>query len=886
MEAVAHCLFRGHAERGPERAIVAPAPLYAFGSLHGSKLPLNAAHTLLSASPAGIDSRAIEGSDDNLGGGTQLHNLQISTSIAAALAVVIAQRALAWQTDIRHQTLSARPRLETRYTSARRTGFTIEAESYRLVADLKSDSGHRITNTATNGRNGFGEIMAGRGAYLALFDASGTQYTSLRSTSPSRINIYRRGPYYIETHWLEVALTSDSGEQAPIKGEIVFYAYPEKLHIGVILHVTGDIQVKDARFVWEFQAEGCSTPATHMSGQTPPINQFVLIKRSDNKPTCALIYPVANGVDDVVLEKEDGLVRVSNFIYSQDAHEQAVAAWKAGDKPAAYFELFPLESSAVTEEMEGEIQPIMSVNAVASEGRWLGYDPVRGCYVIETDNPGDFTYHYHHPNDYEKATFTIRNGYLRRKVYVLHKTRRNPGLVECGVVLDEAGNTLPITVQISKNFSGEKEEPFYNPQDTPFSETIFPLYLEPNEERKVTSLHLYQNWGSHPLKQFSSLGAWMDYYHMSTGVTETTCYVPFLFGGLDGVCIADLRPMSQPMWKSQPQHDNVAGHSFLRYCDSDGIWHFVEYLGTAFRSTGPNWADVTLSYLSDDGKAKVTLDIFELPQTDELRNFIHMRIDFLGPIKIKDGDFSRYMRLLNVASWVQRLRYTHVAYGGPEGEPTVASIRLNDDFTLVGAPIPSEGGFATIYPDKRGANAFIVRRFEGRIGGKTAAPGVSVIGQKNGDTILMLVPITDASEISAGDWLEVDLFLMPYGGGTQDWKPAQKAAFDYGPNSPRVTEVTVGTKVSDFPARIRVDENGVAEFRIAGGFDVIPIIVEGTSGYICQRLYSLDGEKKSLIDHAQKGARDGYQVFAQEDGKYGWVFLFKTDGRKHAFRTE
>jgi hypothetical protein len=145
-----------------------------------------------------------------------------------------------------------------------------------------------------------------------------------------------------------------------------------------------------------------------------------------------------------------------------------------------------------------------------------------------------------------------------------------------------------------------------------------------------------------------------------------------------------------------------------------------------------------------------------------------MRIDFLEPVKIKDGDFARNMRLLNIASWVQRMRYTHVAYGGPSGDATVVPIKLDDDFTLAGAPLPAENGFAAIYPDRKGANAFVVRRFEGRLGGTQVAPGVSVIGQKNGDTILMLVPITEATEIRAGDYLDIDLFIMPYGGGTQD----------------------------------------------------------------------------------------------------------------------
>ena len=53
---------------------------------------------------------------------------------------------------------------------------------------------------------------------------------------------------------------------------------------------------------------------------------------------------------------------------------------------------------------------------------------------------------------------------------------------------------------------------------------------------------------------------------------------------------------------------------------------------------------MSMSYLSDDGKAKVRIDVFELPQTDELRNFVHMRVDFLDNIDIKDGDLARNLR--------------------------------------------------------------------------------------------------------------------------------------------------------------------------------------------------------------------------------------------------
>ncbi|MCL5105116.1 MAG: hypothetical protein M1133_13515, partial [Armatimonadetes bacterium] len=511
----------------------------------------------------------------------------------------------AWKTDLRQQVLTERPKIEARYADSTRTAFNIDAENYRLSLDLAAGSGQRARSLNVVTAKGAVEVLRGRGIYLQLTDSKGRTYSSLNCARLSRINIYRRGPYYIETHWLNVELVDAEGGAAPIKGEVVFYSYPEKTHVGVILHVTKAMEVKSASIACEFSGETCASMTEADQRQGMRLNDVCLVKQPDDAPTCALIYPVPRGVDNVVLEKMDDGVRISNYIYSDEAHDGAVAKWEEGQKPAAYFELLPLEKGHVTPEMEAEAGPLMSADIDASAGRSLGYDPIRGCYKVQTDTPGGFAYHYAHPNDYEVAAFSIKNNSTPRKVYVVHETRdgASPGSVECGVVLDSDDNTLPITVQTSKNFCGEFEEPFYNPKDTAFSETIFPLYLEAGERRAMTSLHLYQNWGNHPLKQFSSLGAWMDYYHMSTGVTETTCYVPFLFGGLEGVNIADMRPMSQKFWKDQPQHDNVAGHSFLRYQDDTGEWHFLEYTGTTFRSTGPNWADVSLNYISDDGKA-------------------------------------------------------------------------------------------------------------------------------------------------------------------------------------------------------------------------------------------------------------------------------------------
>ena len=390
----------------------------------------------------------------------------------------------------------------------------------------------------------------------------------------------------------------------------------------------------------------------------------------------------------------------------------------------------------------------------------MRYDTVRGCYTIGSLSEGGFQGHfYHHPNRYETARFSVSNPGEPRKIYVCHENiGGDKGSVEGGVLLDAEGHPLPIVVQISKNFAGEKEERFYNPADTPFSETIFPLHLDAGERCTLTSLKLYQNWGRHMVKQFSSLGAWMDYFHSSTGVTETTCYVPFKFAGLPGVDVADFRAMSQhAFWPGQPQHDNVAGHSFLSYDAGQG-WTYLEYVGTTYHSTGPNWMDIGLEYLSTDGKIKATVRTFELPQADELRNFIRVRYDVLQPLTVKNApeDF----RLLTVASWVQNLRYKwFAATGGADTELTFSQ----NGFPVRGASIPRRNAFVAMYGEPKGSNAIVLRSWETKVGGKDFGPAASVWCETKGDTRLLLVPDTETLELQPGDHIQFDAFWLPYG---------------------------------------------------------------------------------------------------------------------------
>jgi len=712
--------------------------------------------------------------------------------VVVVLTGVFAMDAVAWQTDFERQPVNARPKLEVRYTDGQRTAFEIEAASYHVIGELRKP--HRLRDASTGK-----EWLS-----LVVEDADGKVYTTKRNGKPSRINLYRRGPYYCEVHWLDLRVGDEKDKLAPLKGDLALYCYPNKVLASITWHAVKDFAAKTVR------VEG-------------------IVSRSF-----------------------------------------AARPFKGKTRQTFAFPLF------------GETEPLGKgafecLEAVSP----MRYDSVRGCYTIGSLSTGGFQGHfYHHPNRYETVRFRVTNDGRPRTIYVCHEnTGGDRGSVEGGVLLEDAGHPLPIVVQISKNFAGEKEEKFYNPADTPFSETYFPLHLAANERRTLASLHLYQNWGRHMVKQFSSLGAWMDYFHSSTGVTETTCYVPFKFGGLSGVAIADWRAMSQTsFWGGQPQHDNIAGHSFLSY-QTQGRWQYLAYRGTTYHSTGPNWMDIGLDYLSTDGKIKATVRTIELPQADELRNFIHVRYEAIEPVTVTNAkeDF----RLLTVASWVQRLRYKRFAATGVEDRDLDFA---KDHFAVRGVRLPTENAFAAVYGERKGSNAFIVRSWSANVGGAKIGPAVSVWCEKSGDTRLLLVPDVDELSLRRGDTIAFDAFWLAYGQVKSADAPRREAV-RYGAKAPRIVAVEQGAKVADFPPTVRADKNAAA-FTLQGGCDLVPVIVTGLTDYRWPRISRKESRGWRLLGHSRVGDLDGVQAFCEGGGRFGAVFLVASDDAPQSLRVQ
>ena len=94
-----------------------------------------------------------------------------------------------WSRDFSLQRLEHRPRLEVRYTDASREAFDILAETYHFRGSLRSP--HQLRDRKDGSLALDFSLTVGEATYETAAHAA-----------PSRINLYRRGPYYCEVHWL------------------------------------------------------------------------------------------------------------------------------------------------------------------------------------------------------------------------------------------------------------------------------------------------------------------------------------------------------------------------------------------------------------------------------------------------------------------------------------------------------------------------------------------------------------------------------------------------------------------------------------------------------------------------------------------------------------
>lgn len=539
--------------------------------------------------------------------------------------------------------------------------------------------------------------------------------------------------------------------------------------------------------------------------------------------------------------------------------------------------VFRAAGKSLVETFQADLEPLNSKDVQVTGSSWKGWDPASGLYVVEPLYlPKDFSFqeNYDHPDRIISTELEIRNPGPDAVTLPIH-SRTGIGSTEAGLWTDAAGFPLPNPVFVSKNFGGEMEEP----DDTAYGDMITTLTIPAGQKFRGQLHQLFQNWGSCPIKQVSFIRFFLPYWHLSTGVQETTCFnLPWMAWPGAVLSIPDFRPMNGPMMKGQPNHECVQLPGFLTY-DENRVRPSHER--TIFESISPNLTRFTMHFRSTDGAARIRAEVTEIPQQDQMRTFVKLRYDWESPVEIR-GDARMDLRLLNIH---ERLRFEKLLWTGPNGKVSEAEVKDGPSFVL-GASVGGEAPWLQSEPlwqaplgekenpKVRIATVVLLRGFRAKLGGQEImAPTVSGKVGPRGVNWWLTAPLEKLA-LQAGDYVDMDLMLMPYGEPAPEGELARQEQKRYALGRPLVAAVTLGKKERDFPARL-VAEGEACAFSLEGGVGVVPVTVRGFSGRLLPLLWK-DGK------WAAGGTdwRREYQVDGDGNDRYRFTFLLPVENGK------
>lgn len=566
-------------------------------------------------------------------------------------------------------------------------------------------------------------------------------------------------------------------------------------------------------------------------------------------------------------------------------------------------------------EAEIERNPLTSANITVNDGSsfatLLGYDTLRGCYHVDMQGSPNFNIpYYQSPNKHYIADLTFKGDNYDRQIYLMAATKM--GWLESAVLLDENKMLLPVPMEVTKNFSeatgGEKT--IFNLDDAMYGEAIMPLVIGENETLRYTVAHLYQNWGRYPLKQISSIQSVSPYYHLSTGVTESNCITPYYVTSRAPLenknlnTLPDHRAASAPLWTSQPQHTLGGIHYFLQYTDAEGSFNASEVRRNVIDSYGPTYADVTMDYLSYDGKIKVSYTHMEFPQTDENRTYYTMEYEVLDEVNIKDfrNDFTFYSCIENRTG----SNYTQVGYLDAQNKSQVVAANTSGKAVsyILGNNCPYFDYFNI--PDYTNENgyvnlAFLIYNSSFVIGGKECkAP--FILTDHNKELFLSL----DLGEVTLkrGDRFTINAILLPWGSEESVYDGSNGKAPDQNVRDVRDNTLLDPLKAtalencsvieSVFVPKLRSTDGKSATFTLSGGennvavrvygFDrlTVPVIYEKQGGqWVEYKVSSADAPDTQSNAHPY----DGYTVHYDGDGTFSYSFVTSLQGdQERTFR--
>ena len=547
--------------------------------------------------------------------------------------------------------------------------------------------------------------------------------------------------------------------------------------------------------------------------------------------------------------------------------------------------------------------------AYSSYGEFDGYDALRGSYMFSIDSPHDGNNQYGVcQNRHFYLNFTLKSDSYKRVIYTA--TASTSGSLECAALLDDNLMMIPVPIENGKNFIGDGDDNLFSLLDTGYGESILPVIAQPDRIQEYTLVNIYQNWGNFPLKQLSFIQFHSPYYHLSTGLTETNCLVPWKFTISAEIknMLPDHRGMSAPMWPGTYQHTQSGTHAFLSYSDASNKAQQSNLYDQKIHSYGPTYADVEMNHISTDGKIRITYHHIEMPQLDENRGYYTIEYEFLEDVEIKN--FKQNATIYGMGSLEWPTLYEMFSYLDENNEPQIRNFKdVNNGSIIV---LGDKSPYLTLMKLNSinyGNTSIVVKDYEVVIGGKAADVRLACRTSHNGNGAALTLDLGNVI-FKKGDSIKINAILTPWGSEETDYSgelyPADQNVRDLRENSclnPITATAGDGTEVVEHPfiPMLKALDGENAEFTISGGKENTISIPHRNKGYnVAIRVYGFDRLSVPIVyelvdgewipyelssannrDSAEYGAYyDGYCVYYDEDGTYSYSFVINMDEAK------
>ena len=674
----------------------------------------------------------------------------------------------------------------------------------------------------------------------------------------------RFGLYYYEAHIRHINFPN-----LPHLMDLTYNVLPESLHInyeleykkaytqGTVLGVETKI---DSSTVQALQIADKNGRHGNVNGLDEGSVEYVAFDIK-NAGVVGIIYPADTQCTKVTVTLEDGYYIVRSVIEIPEAvvetkynlnlqlYNDATHSFE-GVAEAAYIERNPVR--------------VTVTDTTNSKAAFAGYDSATGMYrVTEVNNWYGFGTAYDNPNYYMYAGLKIQNDGHERPVYLW--VNSNVGGMECASLLDGDKKLLAVPMEVCKNFAGEMEDTIYDPTDAAYGDTIFPVYMKSNENIECTAVQYIQNWGKYALQQVSSIQYFNTaYYHMSTGASETTCFMPYGGSGKDGKIVGDFRGCSGDMWESQPQF-NHAGN-FYATCENNNRMT-SECTGSEILSAGPTYGRTKFSYLADNDNYKFYINHIEFPQNDESRNYCTLTVEFLNDITL--ANIKNNFQLLTYHTTMGS--YSNMAYLDKDGvAQEVPTSKLTSVYTL-----NKDGAYYTLYTNSNKDTeniGIIIKDYTVTVnGGEKWDGNLAIRAYNSTDWSLTL----SASRLSfkKGDKITVNMVLLPYGNPSQTNYDTVIRVYEDSAVNPLTVQTVTGAVVEDPFLAVVEAVNNQAQFTLSGSRNLNTVRINGFTS-----------DKKPVIEEQLADGSwvvydnsveefDGYAAHYNEDNTYGFSYV-------------